>query len=86
MTNSKKPQPKKVESLGEKLMTLWAQIIEELGGNPRFNDIISETFRGAITFASQNNRFKNLFSASVLPSTNIKKNSLIKLVTDKLLL
>ena len=50
--NTKKMQAKKVESLGEKLMTLWAQIVEELGSNARFNDVMAETFRAAITFAS----------------------------------
>ena len=51
MTNAQQQQKalKKQESLGEKLMTLWAQIIEEC---PRNNEIINETFRGAITFAS----------------------------------
>jgi len=44
--------PKKQESLGDKLVNLWAQIMEELGSNSRYNEIVNETLRGAITFSA----------------------------------
>jgi hypothetical protein len=51
--NQKKPSAaKKQESLGDKLVNLWAQIIDELGSSSRYNEIINETLRGAITFAA----------------------------------
>ena len=50
MNQSKKP--KKEESIGEMLIQLWAQILEELGNNERYSEIIYETLRGAITFSS----------------------------------
>ena len=51
--NQKKPSAtKKQESLGDKLVNLWAQIIDELGNSSRYNEIINETLRGAITFAA----------------------------------
>jgi hypothetical protein len=34
------------------LVNLWAQIIDELGNSSRYNEIINETLRGAITFAA----------------------------------
>lgn len=77
---------KQQDSLGDKLINLWGQIIDELGNNSRFNEIVNESLRGAITFAAQNFRFKSIFSANVLPSSNAKKNSLLKIYNDKLLL
>jgi hypothetical protein len=60
--------------------------MEDLGNSSRYNEIINETMRGAITFSAQNMRFKGLFSANLLPSSNAKKNSLLKVFNDKLLL
>jgi hypothetical protein len=52
MTKGKNSQSKKAESISEKVIGLWAQIVEELGNNNRYNEIILETLRGCITFAS----------------------------------
>lgn len=48
-------------SLGEKLLTLFASIIEQLGSNSKFTPIIEELLKTLTTMASQNVKFKNLF-------------------------
>ncbi len=72
--------------LGERVIGLWTQIIEELGSNSqeKYSDIINETFQCATTFASQNARFKNHFAA-LQGGNQSKKQSLLKIFTDKVM-
>ena len=77
MSQTNKGTTKKGDSFGEKIVALWTQVLEELG--ERHPEVLHETLRGAITFASQNGRFKALFAGSA------KRTSLLKLCLDKLL-
>ena len=58
-----KNSKKKSESLCEKLIVLFASILEQLGANPNFSKIVEECLKTMITMASQNLRFKNSFIA-----------------------
>lgn len=63
-------------------MSMWAQIVEEIDSK---SEVVIEAYRGMITYASQNNKFKNTFALNTLPSSSVKKGSLLKLITEKLL-
>ena len=49
----------------EKLISLFASILEQLGGNPKFAPLVDECIKTMITVASQNVRFKNSFIAQI---------------------
>ena len=54
---------KKTSTLGEKTMEMFGTILENLGGNVKFEKIIDETLMTMINYASQNVKFKNAFIA-----------------------
>ena len=86
MDASQMQGPKKVpkQSQADKLMGLFAQVLEELGGQKPFEGLLCETLMTMITFASQNIRFKNCFVQPLTVSTQSKKVSLLKLICDKI--
>jgi hypothetical protein len=65
-------------------MGVFAQIVEEIGTQKQFDNLLCETIMTMITFASQNIAFKNCFLQPLSVSTQSKKVSLLKLVCDKL--
>ena len=77
---------KQSNSLCEKVIVLFATILEQLGGNPGFSPMVDECLKTMITMASQNVRFKNSFIAQVpalLQST--RKGNILKIVTERLM-
>ena len=84
--NMKKPTVKKdvFASQSEKLLNLLGQILEELGSQKQFEQIICECLMTMITFAGQNIKFKNLFLQPINVSTQSKRVTLLKLVGDKI--
>lgn len=72
-------------SQSEKLVALFAQILEELGQQREFEPIVSEALMTMITFASQNQKCKNCFVSATSVSTQSKKVTLLKLVCDRIL-
>ena len=72
-------------SLGEKLLTLFASIIEQLGSNSKFTPIIEELLKTLTTIASQNVKFKNLFLLQLSSVATSRRNSLLKLLIDRLM-
>ena len=83
---SKVGAKKQGNSTCEKLIVLFASILEQLGANPKYSPLIDECLKTMITMASQNVRFKNSFIAqipAVLQSS--RKGNVLRIVTDRLM-
>lgn len=65
-------------------MNLFGQVMEELGAHKQYEPLICEALMAMITFASQNFKFKNCFVQPIGVSTQSKKITILKLVTDKI--
>lgn len=77
---------KKNETLCEKLIVLYASILEQLGSNPKFAPLVEECLKAMITMVSQNVKFKNSFIAQIpalLHST--RRGNILRIVTDRLM-
>ena len=80
--NKKAPKKETFATQSDKLISLFGQILEETG---KFEAIMSECLMTMITFASQNNKFKNCFIQAISVSTQSKKVPLLKLLTERIL-
>lgn len=76
----KSTMKKKSEAgIGEKLINLMSMILEEFGNNQQYEQIMHECLKTCITYASQNVNFKN----TIISNATTKKNSLVKIISDK---
>lgn len=68
--------------LSDKLVNLFAQILEELGPQREYEPLLCECLLTMITFASQNIKFKNAFVQPVDVSTQSRRVTLLKVVCE----
>ena len=80
--NKKAPKKDTFATQSDKLISLFGQIFEETG---KYEGLMSECLMTMITYASQNNKFKNCFVQAISVSTQSKKITLLKLISDKIL-
>ena len=73
--NNKKSQSSSKEAVGlcqsqsDKLMNLFAQVLDELGSTKSLEGLICDCLMTMITYAGQNVRFKNTFVQPIAVST-----------------
>ena len=80
--NKKAPKKDTFATQSDKLISLFGQIFEETG---KYEGLMSECLMTMITYASQNNKFKNCFVQAISVSTQSKKITLLKLISDRIL-
>jgi hypothetical protein len=64
-------------------MELFGTIFEQLAG--KFEGVIDEALMCIATFASQNIRFKNAFLAQCFTLSSSRKSTILRLLTERLL-
>jgi len=68
--------------LSDKLVNLFAQILEELGPLREYEPLMCECLLAMITFASQSIKFKNAFLQAVDVSTQSRRVTLLRVVCE----
>lgn len=68
--------------LSDKLVNLFAQILEELGPQREYEPVLCDCLLTMITFASQNSKFKNTFLLPADVSTQSRRVTLLKLILE----
>jgi hypothetical protein len=84
-TGRKETGTAKLTSQSDKLVNIFGQLLEELGSQKCFEPILCEGLMTMITFAGQNIKFKNCFIQPINVSTQSKKVTLLKLISEKVM-